>query len=1318
MQKRYKLYFGQKGAKDVDFYKISERYPKKDLVEVYPDFKVCHSKDLMTRGKAFYAIWDEEAGLWSTDEYDVARIVDADLMRYFEDKKDRFGFAKIDVKLLSNFSSRSWKDFKLYISNISDNSHQLDTKIVFSNTEVKKNDYVSKRLNYPLEKGTMDAYDEIMRTLYDPEERDKIEWAIGAIISGDAKSIQKFLVFYGDPGTGKSTVLEIIQMLFDGYYAVFDAKSLTSSSNAFATEMLKNNPLLAIQHDGDLSRIEDNTRLNSIVSHEEIMVNEKYKAGYSMKMNCFLLMATNKPVKITDAKAGLIRRLIDVRPSGRKIPFNRYTELKENVKFELGAIAYHCLEKYKEMGKSYYSSYRPVDMMYKTDPFFNFVESCYPVFVKEDGVTLKQAYSLYKQYCDESNADYKLQMYKFREELKNYFTSFEDMVRIGDTVVRSYYSGFIKKKFEKEQPKKPEVKKTETWLDFKEQPSKFDQLYGDYISQYASEKGTPSAKWENVKTKLSDINTSKLHYVLIPDTAHIVVDFDKKGPDGKKSLEENIKEASKFPKTYAELSKSGCGIHLHYLYSGDVSKLSRVFDDNIEVKIFTGNSSLRRMLTKCNDLDIATINSGLPLKAAKGDKMVNFESIKNEKALRTIIKKNLNKEIHPGTKPSVDFIFKVLEDAYNGGIKYDVSDMYPAIMSFAANSSHQSDYCLKMVTKMKFKSEDPTENKEMPDDEPLIFYDVEVFPNLFLINWKPEGEDKSVVRMINPKPIDVEELMKHKLVGFNCRRYDNHILWARMMGYSNEQLYTLSQRLITGSDNATFSEAYNVSYTDVYDFASAGHKQSLKKFEIELGIHHQELGLPWDQPVPEELWEKVAEYCDNDVIATEATFNYLKADWTARQILADLAGMTVNDTTNTLTTKIIFGNNRHPQDEFNYRDLSKPYGSVSTSEYEFLSEACPQMMIGTHGDKGSLLPYFDGYTFDFGKSVYKDIEVGEGGYVFATPGIHENVALLDVASMHPHSLIAECLFGVKYTKAFRDIVEGRVAIKHEDWDAVSHMLDGKLIPYIQKIKNGEMKSKDLANALKTAINSVYGLTSAKFDNPFRDIRNKDNIVAKRGALFMVDLKEAVEAKGFTVAHIKTDSIKIPNATPEIIMFVKKFGERYGYTFEHEATYEKMCLVNNAVYIAKYSNDEKINGEHAGEWTATGTQFAVPYVFKTLFSKENIKFEDMCETKSVTSALYLDRNEGLGEDEHDYQFIGKVGSFCPMLPGCGAGNLVRSGNDGKYSAATGCKDYLWLEAEEVKHLNKEKYINKDYYNRLVDEAAEAISKYGDLEWFVA
>ena len=111
------------------------------------------------------------------------------------------------------------------------------------------------------------------------------------------------------------------------------------------------------------------------------------------------------------------------------------------------------------------------------------------------------------------------------------------------------------------------------------------------------------------------------------------------------------------------------------------------------------------------------------------------------------------------------------------------------------------------------------------------------------------------------------------------------------------------------------------------------------------------------------------------------------------------------------------------------------------------------------------------------------------------------------------------------------------------------MLGGKLAPYL----SDPGTANDLAYALKIVINIVYGLTSAKFDNAFRDTRNIDNIVAKRGALFMIDLKHFIQEKGYKVVHIKTDSVKIPDATPEIIQAVTEFGKKYGYDFEHEAT---------------------------------------------------------------------------------------------------------------------------------------------------------------------
>lgn len=1303
----------------LDFLMISTKSPKKGVVQVYPKFVIKKSSDLMIRGGDFYAVWVEERGLWSTDEQDALRLIDQEVRARYEDLKDKLDET---VRALYMWDAESgmidvWH--KYCQRQMRDSFHQLDENLIFSNVETKKEDYATKRLPYPLEDGDISAYDRLMSVLYSPEERRKIEWAIGAVVSGDSKRIQKFLVLYGAAGTGKSTVLNIIQQLFEGYYSVFDAKSLGSASNAFALEAFKNDPLVAIQHDGDLSKIEDNTKLNSLVSHELMTVNEKFKSTYTNRFNAFLFMGTNKPVRITDGKSGLIRRLIDVSPTGDKVDQKEYRTLVSRIGFELGPIAKHCLDVYREDPDAY-DGYMPTAMLGASNDFYNFMLDSYYVFKREDGTTLKSSWEMYKTYCDEAKVPYPYSQRVFKEELRTYFREYKERVNLEDgTRVRSYYQGFRTDKFELDSDKPKTEDEGGRSIEFSEIPSVFDKEYADCPAQYANSKEIPSKKWENVRTTLSSLDTSKLHYVKVPEN-HIVIDFDIPDKDGNKDFEANLKAASKWPPTYSELSKSGAGIHLHYIYSGDPSKLSHVYDDHVEVKVFTGNSSLRRKLTKCNDLPIATISSGLPLKGE--DKVVNFEGIKNEKMLRTMIKKNLNKEYWPNTKPSIDFIYKCLEDAHSSGVPYDVTDMRNAILAFAAGSTHQADYCIKLVSKMPFKSEEPSEAKS-DDEVDIIFYDIEVFPNLFLVNWKVKGEGNPVVRLINPGPKEVEDLLRYRLVGFNCRRYDNHIMYARLMGYSNEQLYKLSQKIVSGSRNAFFGEAYNLSYTDVYDFAAK--KQSLKKWEIELGIHHQELGLPWDEPVPEEMWSKVAEYCDNDVIATEAVFDHLKGDFIAREILADLAGMTVNDTTNSLTTRIIFGRERKP--ELVYTDLAT--GEATDPRYE----------------RHDILNSFPGYEYRDGKNMYRDVDLGKGGYVYSEPGMYRNVALLDVASLHPHSITAMNCFG-KYTKNFQELMDARISIKHGDYASVRKMFGGKLVPYLKD----ESTAKDLAQALKIAINSVYGLTSANFDNPFRDVRNKNNIVALRGALFMKTLQDEVQAKGFTVAHIKTDSIKIPDATPEIIKFCMDFAKQYGYEFEHEATYDRMCLVNDAVYIAKYAGP-------GGKWTATGTQFQIPYVFKTLFSKEPIEFSDLCETKSVSTSLYLDMNEGLPNrtdaekelayrDKHDvvddhigykdptfknvsdeelrriiseghnYIFVGRVGQFCPIKKGCGGGLLMRE-KDGKYYAATGSKGFRWLESEMVRDLGKEDDIDRRYYNKLVDDAVETISKYGDFEQFV-
>ncbi len=1173
----------------------------------------------------------------------------------------------VRVKYLRDFSSSSWSQFRLFIGRISDNYKQLDAEIAFSNTEVTKSDYISKRLHYPLEKGDAKAFDIFFGTLYDEENLTKLMWAIGSVLAGDSKRIQKFYVLFGLPGTGKSTTLNLIEKLLGEHVSPFEASILTNASSAFALDALKNNPLVAVDHEGDLSRIKNNSVLTSVVSHDRLVINVKFLHPFSIKLNTTLFIATNKPVMITERASGIIRRLIDIRPSGHIVSTRDYDSLVNQMDFELAAIAYKCLKVYNQLGRNHYNRYVPLDMLYRTNIFINFIDEYYFEFVRDDMITLSRAWSMYKQFCEETGIKHRLARHAFRDELKNYWRKFYSVTRIDGIQIRSVYKGFNTAVFDE----KLSIKKGEPivydWLALSEQSSIFDREHKEQPAQLASRGGPPRYKWDDVTTTLGDIKTEKVHYVL-PRENLITLDFDLKNEKGEKSLGLNINEARKLPPTYAETSKSGLGLHLHYYYDGDVSRLSRIYEPDIEILKPSGNFSIRRRLSVCNDHMITTINSGLPLKSERGTNMVSKKTISNERALRTLILRNLQKEIHPATKPSVDFIFTILKEAYAQGLRYDVTDLRPFVLEFASKSTNNGPYCVEKALLMKYASdhEDVEELKE-PEDPRLVFFDVEVFPNLMLICWKYEGSE-NVVKMFEPSASDIEELMKTRLVGFNNRRYDNHILFGRYLGFSTEQIYRLSKRIISGDRDALFREAYGISYTDVYDYISQP-KHSLKKWQVELGIFHSEMEVDWDEPLPEDLWEAAAQYCENDVISTEAVHNHRIEDYRARQILAELSGLSVNHSTMSHTSRIVFGKTRDQKNVFEYPHLAEE---------------------------------FPGYVYDKGVSIYRDEVVGEGGYVYAEPGMYNNVLYMDVDSMHPTSIEIMNLFG-PHTKRYSLLKEARVLIKQGKPKEAAELFNG--IHLVKHLADSSSLS-ELSYALKIALNIVYGFTAARFDNPFRDIRNKDNVVAKRGALFMIDLKHALKTLGCNPIHFKTDSIKIADYQKGDIEFVQDFGKKYGYTFSVEGVYDRLVLINDAVLIGRINID---GDSKSSVWDAVGARFAKPYVYKTLFSKEPIVFEDLTETRAVKKGtMYIEMEEDI------MVFIGKVGVFCPMKTS--GGTLYRVQGEKKY-AVTGTKNYKWLPADVVKELGKEDDIDMSYFEAAVEEALEKIAKFGDPTIFL-
>lgn len=1416
--------------------------------------------DLYVRGKELYAIYNYETHFWTQVWNEAVELID---QAGYEAVEEHVGkhimedpeYAPIVLRMANTDNNLIDKFTKFVRGALGDNWKPLNQKVLFSNSVIKREDRATGTLSYPLQEMPTPFYDKFKSRVY-VDEALKYEWMVGAIIAGEQRKIQKIGIFFGPPGCGKTTVLEniIVDTIFGGpfglYCAEFSPEELAARTQ-FAAAWLSRDPVVAFQNEADLSRIETNTLFNTICSHEPTKVNDKFQRTYIVIPNCLCFVCTNDPIQLSST-SGLNRRLLDIRPTGDLLSPDEYDEFLDHLPFEAPGIAYHCLQVYKTLGKNHFNKYQPENMLSMTNPFHNFVKDNY--FKIKDGTTLQYAYEQYTDYCESSSLK-RMARYKFRDHLKLYFDYYDDSLD-EEGRAKNYFSGFKRDKIGIEPKKKEEpLPKSTSWLKFDCTDSLFDELYSEQPAQYPLDDGSGKlySKWKNCTTKLKDLDTHKVHHVKVPEDL-IVLDFDIKDESGNKSFEKNLEAASKLPPTYAELSKSGGGIHLHYIYKGgNPSDLNRVYGDNVEVKVFTGDSSLRRKLSKCNDLPIAELYSGLATKET-AVKSADWDGYKNPNVLRSMIQKNTEKYYHSSTKSSIDYINDLLSMAYSSGVSYDLRDLSKLVLDFGSKSTNNKDYCKRLIRQMKFVSDDKfmegdatkmldwnqyeierflkekissyisdndvknavdkissllddayrsnaeynvsdlkayvintalcsdksdycleavnnmhfksksneVEDKPIPENietkqysnAPIVIFDVESFPGdethkaLFIICWKFKGKDE-VVKMINPSPKEVEALFGFRLIGFNNRSYDNHMIYAASQGETPEALNDRSKRLIANDKTARFGPAYNASFTDVLDFASAGNKMSLKKWEYKLKqAKHEETKWSWDKPVPEEYWDEVADYCANDVRVTEMVLDYLNPDYIAREILSNLSGLTMNDTTNSHTTQILVGDIKDPQLQYIYTDLSTIFHG-----YEFNADGIDPSR------------YIPGVKIVSGKSIYKGIDPGEGGRKIGYPGMYTNVGLFDVASMHPSSAIRLQIFGPTITKRFENIVKARIAIKHKDYDKAIELLGDKVKPYLtgdpEELKKN---AKNLANALKTAINSVYGLTSAAFNNKLRDPRNVDNIVAKYGALFMIDLEEELTNMGYKVVHVSTDSIKVADVDERVANYIMEKGKEYGFTFEYEALYSKMCLVNDAVYIAKYASPEVCQGKLGfvpednednkdKPWTATGEQFAVPYVYKTMFSHEGIIFDDFCELFSVKEgAIYVDLNEGLedpsdaekelkklkkkGEDPerikeledyiskcHNYQFVGRIGQFTPVLPGNSGGTLVRI-KEGKAYAVQGTKKpdgtpYKWIESEVAEVLpNINSIVDRSYYINLVDKAIEAISQYGDYDWFVS
>jgi hypothetical protein len=253
------------------------------------------------------------------------------------------------------------------------------------------------------------------------------------------------------------------------------------------------------------------------------------QASYSARADAVLFIGTNQPGEITDAKSESFG--IDRYSSNRRENSTRhYNTLLDEI-LRARAPLSSLSDGIFVNGQNHYNGYRPLEMMLQTDIFFNFIEA-YDIF-KQQTTPLKQAYGLYKEYCDETGIERPLPMYKIRKscEITSTTSKIEE--------VEGNCSQFIFR-FNAEKFKAPKLDDDLPAFSLVVRRRNHSSTPSSRTARPGWPKQRFQQKWANVKKKLLDIDTSSF-YVKVPKKLIVIDDLkETNGHPSRANLEAQV----------------------------------------------------------------------------------------------------------------------------------------------------------------------------------------------------------------------------------------------------------------------------------------------------------------------------------------------------------------------------------------------------------------------------------------------------------------------------------------------------------------------------------------------------------------------------------------------------------------------------------------------------------------------------------------------------------------------------------------------------------------------------------------------------------
>ena len=476
------------------------------------------------------------------------------------------------------------------------------------------------------------------------------------------------------------------------------------------------------------------------------------------------------------------------------------------------------------------------------------------------------------------------------------------------------------------------------------------------------------------------------------------------------------------------------------------------------------------------------------------------------------------------------------------------------------------------------------------NENKVIVYDVEIFPNCFHCCCKDTESNEIYKFEISQRKNETEELVKFFLrkdnriiCGYNNKHYDdiiiNYIIYyyniLQTMPYFKicKSLYNLSKTIVNAEDDQQkFKKWKYLNYFYSMDLLTMQFSSKLRVGlkEMQVTMHYpnvQEYEGDFDSYLLESEIDKMIEYNINDVNSTEALLNRLTKQIELRLFIEEEYGIDALSMDSVKFGETLLAKRycdktgmskkqleslRSPMDYIPLKDVILPFISYENPILQSVLDEMKQQIVYSKERKAYEKHFLlDGVEYSIGVGGIHSIHSPK----IYKPNIGEYIGHSDVTSMYPSFIVQYKWIpqhlGEAFYEVYKHVYEERIEAKNTD----------------QKLKN---------EVLKLTLNSVSGKmqqeTSWMYD-PFSVFKIRIN-----GQLVLLMLVDRLLKLGCKIIQVNTDGVMyiaqevkkglISNAIKQVEQITKLVFE----TDEYQSFYQ--YAINDYFGITKDGKIEK------------------------------------------------------------------------------------------------------------------------------------------------